>query len=57
LSAIKPYDEDEDSYTDIFYTWCLWDTDAQRADRRVMPPLLSELDDVEDGDVERTQQA
>ena len=28
-SLIKPCDEDEDSCTDIFDTWCLWDTGAQ----------------------------
>lgn len=38
--AIKPYDEDEDSLTDIYDTWCLWDTGAQTS--MIFSQMLSE---------------
>ena len=38
--AIKPYDEDDDSLTDIYDTWCLWDTGAQTL--MILSQMLSE---------------
>jgi hypothetical protein len=38
--AIKPYDGDDDSLTDIYDTWCLWDTGAQTS--MILSQVLSE---------------